>query len=402
MAVASLGWWSRGIDARLLPRSALVRSSSELSATSFDAPVSAALVAASALGVATASALVRRRPLRCRPQARSGSRWFSEWKGNPPCADWVSDWEHWEWTKSAKASLRRAELRKGPLSHVQKQGLAMMTWQVKREQSAGADFQPELLDRIVNGEAVLPPGLGQPLAHELEELVDDGWVQRVNAILPQRTSSVRLVFDGPGSITNSWACMRTMDSFGVQVCDVVHWDTDSNAQRNEQFDKVLLSQPWVTVKRWPDMATCIKQLHAEGYLVLALDLAPGSEDLEALLPRLSSVNAEEARGHARLAVVIGNEIDGISPATRGLADLRGFLPMSGMSQSFNFSVACAVLLSLLDFHGFLRPGQLDTEECSALRLRWLLMACVEDGPQRDSAEQLLARLSGTAEQKNTG
>lgn len=211
----------------------------------------------------------------------------------------------------------------------------------------------------------------------LQELVGPAWSTQVERVLEARCRSVCVVFDGPGTLSNSWACLRTMDCFGVQCAEMIDQD-GADPVRLDGMEAALCSQPWITVRRWPDAGACVSALRREGYRILAMDLDDGSIALDELLPQLAcSSRGGDASAPPQVAVVIGNEINGISDEMRQLADWRGFLPMAGMSRSFNFSVACGVLLATLDLHGLLLPGGLDSTERARLRLHWLLAACSE-------------------------
>lgn len=52
----------------------------------------------------------------------------------------------------------------------------------------------------------------------------------------------------------------------------------------------------------------------------------------------------------KLAIVIGRESDGVSQEMLREADKRIFLPMYGFTESFNLSVATALVLSRLFDH----------------------------------------------------
>lgn len=73
---------------------------------------------------------------------------------------------------------------------------------------------------------------------------------------------------------------------------------------------------------------------------------------------------------ARLALVIGRESDGVSKEMIAACDKRVYLPMHGFTESFNLSVACALLLQkLFDVCPEAR-GDLPDAEKAALREVW--------------------------------
>jgi len=75
------------------------------------------------------------------------------------------------------------------------------------------------------------------------------------------------------------------------------------------------------------------------------------------------------------AVLLGNEKEGVSPAAAALADEHVVIPMLGMVQSLNVSVAAAVILFEAQRQR-LAAGRYDSpalsvEELAALTARWL-------------------------------
>jgi tRNA G18 (ribose-2'-O)-methylase SpoU len=62
-----------------------------------------------------------------------------------------------------------------------------------------------------------------------------------------------------------------------------------------------------------------------------------------------AVQVTEARFTGNIALVVGNEVRGLTPALRKRLDAMVEIPMLGMKESFNVSVACAVALYALRY-----------------------------------------------------
>lgn len=43
----------------------------------------------------------------------------------------------------------------------------------------------------------------------------------MRTVLSQRTKNCKFLFENPNNPSNVWACLRTIDSFGIQDVDVV-------------------------------------------------------------------------------------------------------------------------------------------------------------------------------------
>jgi tRNA (guanosine-2'-O-)-methyltransferase len=89
---------------------------------------------------------------------------------------------------------------------------------------------------------------------------------------------------------------------------------------------------WLEVVDHPGIAECYAALHAQGFAIYATHLGDESRDLY----ELDLVQPS--------ALVFGNEQRGASDDAVRLADASVVIPMMGMVQSLNISVACAVTL----------------------------------------------------------
>ncbi len=124
------------------------------------------------------------------------------------------------------------------------------------------------------------------------------------------------------------AVARTAEAFGVQ-----------NLYRIERDPaKAVCSSvtqgagKWLTTRRFGDAEACLAEVREQGYTVWAADVSEGALPLDELeLP-------------PRLAVVMGSELQGLSPAIREGADARFYLPMVGFTGSLNVSVTAALVV----------------------------------------------------------
>lgn len=75
------------------------------------------------------------------------------------------------------------------------------------------DSQSELLS--------LSTKLVQQSIDILSPYVQDRRIERIDKVLSQRTRHTRFLFENPSNPSNVWACLRTLDSFGIQYVDVI-------------------------------------------------------------------------------------------------------------------------------------------------------------------------------------
>jgi hypothetical protein len=114
----------------------------------------------------------------------------------------------------------------------------------------------------------------------------------------------------------------------------------------------------------------LQHLKDHGYHIICTDVNPQSKDIR---------DVEWDSSGKRVCIVMGNEQYGISDAVREMADESFYLPMVGMAESFNLSVATAITCAHLSAasgyevgRGPLRSGDLSERECKALLLKGAL------------------------------
>lgn len=185
----------------------------------------------------------------------------------------------------------------------------------------------------------------------LEPLVLSPRRERVRSVVGKRLGSVTVLMDAPHDPHNGAAVMRSCDAFGVQELHVV--------PRDEPF---LVSggvakgtERWIDVIRHPTPLHATRALLERGFELVATH--PAGELLPAGLA-----------GIERLALVLGNEHDGICGALQQAAGRSVRIPMRGFVESLNVSVSAAVLLEAAT-RG--RPGDLPEAEKRLLYARGL-------------------------------
>jgi tRNA (guanosine-2'-O-)-methyltransferase len=167
------------------------------------------------------------------------------------------------------------------------------------------------------------------------EYLTDERRKRLRDVLGRRTRRLCVVLDDVRQSHNVSAVLRSCDAFGVQDVHVL--------EPVDSFDpstKVAVgTERWLTIHRetGPDAVdrglTRLKQL---GYRLVAT-VPPSSEAIA-----FNDLTLDQP-----LAIVFGNEKDGISDAVRPLADGFVTIPMQGFVESLNISVAAALIIHSL-------------------------------------------------------
>ncbi|HZX74854.1 MAG TPA: RNA methyltransferase [Cyclobacteriaceae bacterium] len=180
-------------------------------------------------------------------------------------------------------------------------------------------------------------------------------------VLSQRTRHVTLVLEDIYQAQNASAAVRTCECLGVQDVHVIE-----NENTYEVNKKVVMgSSKWMDVKRYRmkgvnNTASCYHALREAGYKILVTDPSPEGKPIY-------DVEIGE-----KIALVMGNELVGISEYALQHADAKVRIPMQGFTESFNISVSAAICLNtlLLKLRQSDVKWQLSDQELIDMRLKW--------------------------------
>lgn len=203
----------------------------------------------------------------------------------------------------------------------------------------------------------VPPEFQWPEVDVLEQYVPPERIARIDSVLRQRLGSVAVLLEDVFDPHNTAACIRTCEGFGLQD---VHIATNTYGLRVHSTVAKSADQ-WLDVHRYDTSAAAIKTLKDQGFALWVSDLS--ATKTLADLPLTGNV-----------ALVIGNAANGISDQMREAADVRYILPMYGMVQSFNLSVALAISLENIATRRraeIAGRGDLTPERMWTLRRKWL-------------------------------
>lgn len=149
--------------------------------------------------------------------------------------------------------------------------------------------------------------------------------------------NLTLILDNIRSVHNVGSLFRTADAVGVErlvLCGYTPDPIDRFGRARKDFAKVSLgaeiSVPWSHRDCAMD---AIRDMKAKGFIVAALEQDPRSSSLFDWQPP-----------HDKVALVLGNEIGGISPEVLDAADTILEIPMRGEKESLNVSVAGGIAL----------------------------------------------------------
>ena len=158
-------------------------------------------------------------------------------------------------------------------------------------------------------------------------LVSEERLNKMKKILETRQDSLRVFMDYVYSPHNLAAIVRTCDAVNIGK---LYYRHQKQVRLNNEI--TMGAHKWIFNEYIEDIEKFYQNIKSEGYQVVVTLL---DED---------TVDFREVDYTKPTLVVLGNEVDGASETSIKYADKKVIIPMYGMSQSLNVSVANAVIL----------------------------------------------------------
>lgn len=156
---------------------------------------------------------------------------------------------------------------------------------------------------------------------------------KIQRVLQQRQPDFTVVFENVWDPHNISAVLRTADSVGIFEVFVIYTQNRVSTHLGKVGKKSSSSAiKWLKVNYFFSVEECFAEIRKRYDKIYSTHLATDSKSLYEL-------DLTE-----RVALVFGNEKDGVSTKALELSDGNFIIPQVGMVQSLNISVACAVSL----------------------------------------------------------
>lgn len=156
-----------------------------------------------------------------------------------------------------------------------------------------------------------------------------------------RMTGLRLVLDGLSDPGNRAAVIRTAEALGLLHVHVVPCaEPAPNVQVRKRMSRAITtgSEKWMRVHYHKDAADCIGVLRSQGFEQI-LTAKPENPDNDQCL---NPTPLQQIDFSLRTALVFGSEKNGISAYMSQKCDGDFTIPMLGLTESFNVSVAAAI------------------------------------------------------------
>lgn len=150
----------------------------------------------------------------------------------------------------------------------------------------------------------------------------------IDAVLARRQPDLTVFAERLHKPRNFSAIVRTCDAVGINEVHAVpgeeglavHWNTSQGAEK------------WMRVHTHESVEAGCRHLRERGFRLVVAHLSDEARDYR------------EIDYTVPTALVVGTELFGVSEKALALCDVRLNIPMKGMTQSLNVSVACAIVL----------------------------------------------------------
>lgn len=181
---------------------------------------------------------------------------------------------------------------------------------------------------------------------------------RISTVLKRRQPDLTIVTDGIYKYRNIAAIVRTCDAVGIPQ---IHCAMPKEGYQNRMGISASADK-WVECKHYPLVEQPLEILKEKGLQLIAAHLTKSSLDYREIDYTLPT------------AIVMGAEVKGVSQRVCKLVDHTVVIPMMGMVESFNVSVACGLILSEAQTQryraGFYDRQRLDQNEYKRLFFKW--------------------------------
>jgi tRNA (guanosine-2'-O-)-methyltransferase len=185
-------------------------------------------------------------------------------------------------------------------------------------------------------------------------------IQKVKRILSLRQSDLHVVLEEVTNTHNASAVVRTCDAAGILYLDII-----SSAGEPFPVNEAISTraEKWLHFTYFQSTKECLNRLKQKGFKIAATYLGDTS------IP-YTAIDYTQP-----LAVVFGNESEGISEEARNMADFVIKIPMIGMAQSLNLSVSVGIILyeamKQRIEKGFHQEKRLSPKEFKSFMKTWL-------------------------------
>ena len=184
-------------------------------------------------------------------------------------------------------------------------------------------------------------------------------LKRMLEVLKKRQPDLTVVLERLKNPHNISAILRTCDAVGIQYVHIVEETGVVAVSKNVSRG----SAQWLDISFYDDPLKCIQRLKHQGFKIYVTAIGPGAVDFR------------EVDYTMPCAIVVGTELEGVSGEMISRADELIVIPMVGFVQSFNVSVATAIIMyeafKQRDAKGLYDSERVTPEERQRILEKWI-------------------------------
>jgi tRNA (guanosine-2'-O-)-methyltransferase len=185
-------------------------------------------------------------------------------------------------------------------------------------------------------------------------------IKKAKQVLSYRQPDLRIALEEVTNTHNASAVVRTCDAAGIMYVEII-----SATMEPFPVNRAISTraEKWLKLNYHSSTSACLKHLKAQGFTIVATHLG------------------QEAVPYTNLdytdptVIVFGNESEGISEEALELADHVIKIPLVGMVQSLNLSVAVGIILyeamKQRQDKGYYSNSRLAADEFQSFLNQWL-------------------------------
>ena len=140
-----------------------------------------------------------------------------------------------------------------------------------------------------------------------------------------------IILENIRSAYNVWNCIRTADALGWEVRLTGY---SPSPRENAKVKTSLSAEEQVQLKQFNYSTDAIQEAKRLWISVIAAEIAPEAVSL-------TNYKREEKQS---LAIIFGNEVEGVLPQTLKAVDKVVFIPMQGVKESLNIGQSSAIMM----------------------------------------------------------
>ncbi len=146
----------------------------------------------------------------------------------------------------------------------------------------------------------------------------------------EKNQEIYLILDNIRSLFNVGSLFRTADVFNVSKIFLCGY---TGTPPRKEISKVALgAEEWIPWEHHEDINKLIKLLKKQGIKIASLETDAKAQSLADSAPTFP------------IALIVGNEVEGISPKTLKASDQIIEIPMLGKKESLNVATAAGIAL----------------------------------------------------------